>query len=119
VLGVLGVLAWAVDYLAATLGVKRVGASGKAVAGAAIGTVLGLFAGLPGLILGPIIGAMAGEWLARRNAAQAGRAGLAAGIGFIVAVAAKLGSPLRCSGCLPSPGSSELRGRSGPLDDRG
>jgi hypothetical protein len=52
VLGVLGVLAWAVDYLAATLGVKRVGASGKAVAGAAIGTVLGLFAGLPGLILG-------------------------------------------------------------------
>ena len=73
------------------MGVKRVGASGKAVAGAAIGTVLGLFAGLPGLILGPIVGAMAGEWLARRDAAQAGRAGLAAGVGFIVAVAAKLG----------------------------
>ncbi|MBL8303651.1 MAG: DUF456 domain-containing protein [Ideonella sp.] len=91
VLGVMAVLAWVVDYVAATLGVKRVGASGKAVAGAAIGTVIGLFAGLPGLVLGPVIGAMAGEWLARRDAAQAGRAGLAAGLGFIVAVAAKLG----------------------------
>jgi uncharacterized protein len=91
VLGVMAVLGWAVDYLAATLGVKRVGASGKAVAGAAIGTVLGLFGGLPGLILGPIVGAMVGEWLARRNATQAGRAGVAAGLGFIVAVAAKLG----------------------------
>jgi uncharacterized protein YqgC (DUF456 family) len=86
-LAVMAVLAWGIDYLAATLGVKRVGASGKAAAGAAIGTVLGIFGGLPGLILGPIVGAMAGEWLARRDAAQAGRAGL----GFIVAVAAKLG----------------------------
>lgn len=97
-LGVMAVLAWGVDYLAATLGVKRVGASGKAVAGAAIGTVLGIFGGLPGLILGPIVGAMAGEWLARRDAAQAGRAGLAAGLGFIVAVAANLGMAIAMLG---------------------
>ena len=91
ILGVMALVAWVVDYVAAVLGVKRVGASGMAVAGAAIGAVLGLFAGLPGLILGPVIGAMAGEWLARKDAAQATRAGLGAGIGFIVAVAAKLG----------------------------
>jgi len=91
VLGVMALLAWVVDYAAAALGVKRVGASGLAIAGAALGALLGLFAGLPGLILGPIAGAMAGEWLARRDHAQATRAGLAAGVGFIVAVAAKLG----------------------------
>ena len=102
-LGVMAVLAWVVDYVAATLGVKRVGASGKAVAGAAIGTVIGLFAGLPGLVLGPVIGAMAGEWLARRDAAQAGRAGLAAGLGFIVAVAAKRGIAIAMLGVFGFP----------------
>jgi uncharacterized protein len=90
-LGILALLAWAVDYVAAVLGVKRVGASGLAMAGAGVGTLLGLFAGLPGLIVGPVIGAVAGEWIARKDSAQATRAGLAAGIGFIVAMAAKLG----------------------------
>jgi len=71
--------------------VKRAGASGLAVWGAAIGAVLGIFAGLPGLILGPIVGAVAGELLARRPLEQASRAGVAAGIGFVVAMAAKLG----------------------------
>ena len=91
VLGVMALMAWVVDYVAAALGVKRVGASGMAIAGAGLGALLGIFAGLPGLILGPIAGAMAGEWLARKDTAQAARAGLAAGVGFIAAVAAKLG----------------------------
>lgn len=90
-LGVLALLAWAVDYVAAALGVQRAGASGLAMAGAGIGAVLGLLGGLPGLILGPILGAMVGEWIARRDARQATRAGIAAGLGFIIAIAAKLG----------------------------
>lgn len=90
-LGILAVLAWCIDYLAATLGVKRVGASGLAVAGAAIGTVLGLAAGLVGVLVGPVLGAIAGEWLARRNGAQASRAGLAAGISFLLGIVAKIG----------------------------
>jgi hypothetical protein len=90
-LGILAVLAWGIDYLAATLGVKRVGASGLAVAGAAIGTVLGLAAGLLGVLVGPVLGAIAGEWLARRNGAQASRAGLAAGISFLLGIVAKIG----------------------------
>lgn len=89
-LGVLAVLAWSVDYLAAALGVKRVGASRLAVAGALIGAVLGLAGGLIGLIIGPVLGALAGEWIARRDAGQATRAGVAAGLGFIVAAVAKL-----------------------------
>jgi hypothetical protein len=90
-LGIIAVLAWGIDYLAATLGVKRVGASGLAVAGAAIGTVLGLAAGLVGVLVGPVLGAIAGEWLARRNGAQASRAGLAAGISFLLGIVAKIG----------------------------
>ena len=91
VLAVLAVLAWVVDYVAAVLGVKRVGASGLAMAGAAAGALVGILGGIVGLIVGPIVGAMAGEMLARRNAGQATRVGIAAGLSFIAAVAVKLG----------------------------
>jgi uncharacterized protein len=91
VLALMAALAWLVDYLAAVIGVRRAGASGQAVAGAGAGAVLGLFGGLPGLLVGPIAGAMTGEWVARRNPAQATRAGLAAGLGFLLAAVVKLG----------------------------
>lgn len=91
ILAGMAAIAWLVDYLAAALGAKGAGASGLAVAGAAIGAVIGFFGGLAGIILGPIVGAVSGEWLARRNRLQAARAGLAAGIGFLIAIAAKLG----------------------------
>lgn len=90
-LAALALLGWAAEYAASALGVKRVGASAAAIAGAALGTLLGIFGGLPGLVLGPMIGAALGEWVARRDHRQATRAGIAAGLGFIAAVAAKLG----------------------------
>jgi hypothetical protein len=91
VLAVMAAAAWTVDYIAAVIGVKRVGASGKAMAGAGAGALLGVFGGLPGLVIGPIAGAMTGEWVARRNPMQAARAGLAAGLGFLLAAVVKLG----------------------------
>jgi uncharacterized protein YqgC (DUF456 family) len=91
ILAGMAVVAWLVDYVAAALGVKRAGASSLAVAGAAIGAAVGLLGGLVGIIIGPILGAVAGEWLARRNRLQAAKAGIAAGIGFLLAVAAKIG----------------------------
>ena len=42
---------WATDYLAALLGAKKAGASPAAVAGAAIGTLLGIFTGFVGTAL--------------------------------------------------------------------
>ena len=90
-LGILAALALVVDYLAAVLGVKRVGASGLAVSGALVGGLVGLLGGVVGAIVGPIVGAMAGEWLAERNHAQALRVGAAAGVSFLVAMALKLG----------------------------
>lgn len=91
ILGVLAALAFVVDYVAAAVGVKRAGASRQAMVGAGLGALLGLFAGLPGLILGPVIGAMIGESMARRDAAQVTKAGLAAGLGFVIASALKVG----------------------------
>ena len=63
VLAVLTAFALAIDIVATMLGAKRVGASKLAIAGAALGTLVGLFFSIPGLLLGPFIGALAGEWL--------------------------------------------------------
>ena len=91
VIGVIGAASYGVDFVAGALGVKRMGASGRAMAGAAVGTVLGLFMGLPGLIIGPFAGAVLGELSAHRDLARAGRAGVAAWIGFVVGAVVKVG----------------------------
>lgn len=90
VLGVLTLLSLAVDAAAASLGAKRVGASRAAILGAAVGTLVGVLFGLPGLLIGPFAGAAAGQFLARGDLADAGRAGLAAWIGFLLGSLAKL-----------------------------
>ena len=91
VLGILAVLAFVIDYLAAVFGAKRAGASRLAIIGAIVGTLLGLFFGFVGLIIGPFVGAVAGEFIARQNAVQAGKVGLATWLGIVIGVAAKLG----------------------------
>jgi uncharacterized protein YqgC (DUF456 family) len=58
--------------------------------GAGLGTLLGLFFGLPGVIVGPFVGAMLGELSTDRNLARAGRAGLAAWVGFAVGAVVKV-----------------------------
>jgi len=90
ILGLLTLLSFAVDFLATSMGAKRVGASKWAVAGSALGTLAGLFFGIPGLILGPFLGAVAGELIARRGQRQAVRSGFGAWIGLLVGTAGKL-----------------------------
>ena len=90
ILAVLTVLAFCVDFISSSLGARSAGASREAVVGAALGTLVGIFFGFAGIVLGPFIGAVIGEFLARRNLAQAGRAGLAAWIGFILGSGVKL-----------------------------
>ena len=91
VLGILAAASYVVDLAAAALGARRLGASRRAMAGAALGTLFGLFFGLPGVIVGPFVGAVIGELTANRDLARAGRAGLAAWIGFLVGTAVKVG----------------------------
>ena len=91
VLGVLAAASYAIDFLAAALGARRLGASRRAMAGAALGTLFGLVFGLPGLIVGPFAGAALGELSATRNLARAGRSGVAAWIGFAIGIVVKVG----------------------------
>ncbi|MFO1361152.1 MAG: DUF456 domain-containing protein [Burkholderiales bacterium] len=90
VLGVLTLIAWLIDFVAGYYGAKRVGASAQALAGAAIGTVAGVFTGLVGLVFMPLAGAAIGEFLARRDALRAGRVGLATWVGMALGTAAKV-----------------------------
>ncbi len=91
VIGLIGAASYGVDFAAAAMGARRLGASRRAMAGATIGTVLGLFLGLPGLIIGPFVGAVAGELTAHRDWRRAGKAGVAAWIGFAIGTAVKVG----------------------------
>jgi uncharacterized protein YqgC (DUF456 family) len=90
VIAIIGIATYAVDFVASALGAKRLGASKRAMAGAALGTVLGLFLGLPGIIIGPFLGAVAGELTVHRDWKRIGKAGLAAWIGFMVGTAVKV-----------------------------
>jgi uncharacterized protein len=89
-LGLMTVVAYVVDLGATILGVRRVGASKRAVVGAAIGLLAGLPFGLPGLIIGPFAGALVAELTVRGDLGQAGRAGVAAWVGFLVGSIVKL-----------------------------
>jgi hypothetical protein len=91
VLAALTALSVVIEYLAAALGARRVGASPWAMAGAVLGGLAGIAFGPIGMLVGPLVGAVAGELLARRDLRQAGRAGIAAWLGFLVGTVAKAG----------------------------
>jgi uncharacterized protein YqgC (DUF456 family) len=89
-LGVLALLSYGVDLLATALGAKRFGASPRAVAGAALGVVAGLFFGLPGIVLGPFVGAVIGEFSRQASARAAVQAGLGAMLGLLFGALLKI-----------------------------
>ena len=90
VLALMTALAWATDFVAGALGAKKVGASPWAIAGAAAGTLAGVFTGLWGLLFMPLAGAAIGQYLAERDLVRAGKVGLATWIGTLVGTAVKV-----------------------------
>lgn len=86
----IAVIGLALDFGAAALGAKRIGASPQAVSGALLGTVVGLFFGLPGLLFGPFLGALIGELAAGRSLERSTHVGIAAWIGLIFGTVIKL-----------------------------
>jgi hypothetical protein len=90
VLGVLALLSYGVDLLAASLGAKRFGASPRAVWGAALGALVGLFFGLVGIVLGPFVGAVIGEFSGRSTAREAIHAGIGATLGLVFGALLKI-----------------------------
>lgn len=90
VLGVLVVLSILVDLAASVLGAKRVGASNKALFGAGLGGLVGIFFGLPGLIAGPFLGAAAGEMAHGREWREASKVGFGTWVGLALGAALKV-----------------------------
>lgn len=90
VLAVLTVIGFAIDYLAQMISAQRAGATWQGIAGAAVGTVAGVFTGLWGLLFMPLVGAAVGEFVSHRDALRAGRVGVATWIGLLVGAVLKL-----------------------------
>jgi uncharacterized protein YqgC (DUF456 family) len=89
-IGLLAALSLAIDFIATLLGAKKAGASPQALIGATIGGIIGIFFGIPGLLLGPFIGAVAGEFYARRHLGQAGKVGVGTWLGLVFGAIAKI-----------------------------
>ena len=89
-LGVLSLLALAIDFVAGLLGARRVGASTRALWGATLGTFMGLFFGIPGLLLGPFVGAVIGELSAGSKVHKATSVGVGTWLGLLFGTLAKL-----------------------------
>ena len=79
-----------IDPLATVFGAKKLGASRRAVVGAFIGTVAGLFFGIPGVVIGPFLGAFVGEYSQGHLAGDAARVGVGTWIGMFVGTVLKL-----------------------------
>jgi uncharacterized protein len=89
-IAVVGALGVTLDLLAGALGAKRVGASARAVWGALLGTVIGLFLGIPGLIFGPFLGALLGELSAGNSVLRSAHVGVGTWLGLIFGTLVKL-----------------------------
>lgn len=90
VLGVMMVFSLGVDFLATTLGAKKLGATWKGMGGAGLGAVIGLFFGPLTLILGTVLGATLGEMLGGRQWQEAGKAGIGAALGLLAGTLGKI-----------------------------
>lgn len=89
-IGLLTALSFLIDFLATVYGAQRLGASGWALWGSALGTLAGLFFLPLGLFLGPFIGAWLGEYWHSRRAGHATRVGLGTWLGILLGTASKL-----------------------------
>jgi len=97
-LALLSLLTYGIDLWATMFGAKKFGASKRAVYGALIGAVAGLFIGLPGVIFCPFIGAVIGELSARRGFQQAAQSGIGAIVGLVLGAALKIAMALAMIG---------------------
>lgn len=86
---ILTLLSVLLDYLASTLGAKRLGATWKGMTGAVVGALVGLFFGIPGILLGPFLGALLFELIGGYEFKKALKAGVGAFLGLIAGAVGK------------------------------
>ncbi|SDG50901.1 MULTISPECIES: DUF456 domain-containing protein [Rhodanobacteraceae] len=88
-IGIVGAVGVALDFVSASLGAKKIGASPRALWGAGIGTTVGMFFGLPGLLLGPFLGAVAGELWSGKSVLRSAHVGISTWFGMLLGIIAK------------------------------
>jgi uncharacterized protein YqgC (DUF456 family) len=86
-IGILYGLSVALDWLSGALGAKWFGSSRWGIYGAIIGGIVGLFFGLPGLIVGPIAGVFLFEvFVAKKEVKDAGQSTVGSVVGGIAGI---------------------------------
>ena len=90
VFGLAALVVTVLDYVVPALGAKRFKCSKYGTWGCAIGTFVGIFFFPLGILLGPFCGAVVGELLARKRAAEAIWGGFGAFLGFLSGVLMKI-----------------------------
>ena len=90
ILAGMAALTYVVEFADSALGVKKFGGSQQAMLGAVVGGIVGLFLGIPGILLGPFASAVIGELLLQHSLDQAIRAGFGTVVGLALGVAGKL-----------------------------
>ncbi|MFA6230813.1 MAG: DUF456 domain-containing protein [Rhodanobacter sp.] len=90
IIGALGTIGVVIDFIAGTLGARRVGASKLALWGAGLGTVVGMFFGIAGLLFGPFLGALAGELASGTSVLRSAHVGIGTWLGLLLGTLVKL-----------------------------
>jgi uncharacterized protein YqgC (DUF456 family) len=90
IIGALGSVGVIVDFIASALGARRVGASRLALWGASLGTLVGMFFGVPGLLFGPFVGALLGELASGNSVLRSAHVGVGTWLGLLFGTLLKL-----------------------------
>lgn len=91
VLFLLVLLAYLVDFLASAAGARWFGSSRWGVLGVIVGGIVGIFFGLPGLLVGPLVGGFAFEVsFAKKNLQGATRSTWGVVVGTVAGLAIKI-----------------------------
>ena len=91
ILGVIVLVERLLDFLGTMVGAKWLGATCWGIFGAVVGGIVGIFFGIPGLILGPVFGALVGEIIfARRSLGLSAKAGFGVAVGFGLSTVARI-----------------------------
>ncbi len=95
VMGAIAIIVTIMDYIVPVWGTKKFGGSKAGMWGAAIGLVLGLIFFPPlGIIIGPFAGAVIGEAITGKDAANSFKAGLGSLLGLMIGIGLKLAASI-------------------------